>query len=193
MRTERLFCTRPGHDPNGQRADHIARVGARLFGRWRGLSAVPERYAEPTRECRPFWPARTIGAGQRPATTAGSLHNANFRIKHPVWPIDDRLFCVFIHRHPWGDCPHLPRSGLLILGCCQQREGGACSVFFGTAPGSSGGLAKHSDSLPCGRQRGLLTARVVHPHPVAAARTAWRYSAPSAACIQACERRMPAS
>ena len=34
----------------------------------------------------------TIGAGQRPATTAGSLHNANFRIKHYVsivgrcWP-----------------------------------------------------------------------------------------------------------
>ena len=40
--------------------------------------------AKPTRECRPFGPARTIGAGQRSATTAGSLHNANFRIKHMV-------------------------------------------------------------------------------------------------------------
>ena len=47
-----------------------------------------ERYAKPTRECRPFGPARTIGAGQRPATTEGSLHNANFRIKHTVFSGD---------------------------------------------------------------------------------------------------------
>jgi hypothetical protein len=24
--------------------------------------------------------------------------------------LDGRLFCIFIHRHPWGDCPHLPRT-----------------------------------------------------------------------------------
>jgi len=26
---------------------------------------------------------------------------------------DGRLFCIFIHRHPWGECPHLPLSGWL--------------------------------------------------------------------------------
>ena len=40
----------------------------------------------PTCECRPLGPARAIGAGKRTATTAGSLHNANFRIKHSVSP-----------------------------------------------------------------------------------------------------------
>jgi predicted ATPase/DNA-binding CsgD family transcriptional regulator/DNA-binding XRE family transcriptional regulator len=29
-----------------------------------------------------FWPARATGAPERPATTAGCLHNANFRIRH---------------------------------------------------------------------------------------------------------------
>jgi NAD-dependent SIR2 family protein deacetylase len=41
-----------------------------------------ERYAKPTREGRPLGPARAIGAGERPATTTGSLHNANFYMKH---------------------------------------------------------------------------------------------------------------
>jgi hypothetical protein len=22
--------------------------------------------------------------------------------------LDGRLFCIFIHRHPWGECPHQP-------------------------------------------------------------------------------------
>jgi hypothetical protein len=43
-----------------------------------------ERYAKPIRECRPLGPARAIGAGERPATTGGSLHNASICIKHKV-------------------------------------------------------------------------------------------------------------
>jgi hypothetical protein len=25
--------------------------------------------------------------------------------------LDGRLFCIFIHRNPWGECPDLPRTG----------------------------------------------------------------------------------
>jgi len=25
--------------------------------------------------------------------------------------LDGRLFCIFIHRHLWGECPHLPPTG----------------------------------------------------------------------------------
>jgi len=50
------------------RARHLSRTGALR------LAPAPgdcERYAKPTRECRPLGPARAIGAGERPATTAG--------------------------------------------------------------------------------------------------------------------------
>jgi hypothetical protein len=50
-----------------------------------GDGSVCERYAKPIRECRPLGPARAIGAGERPAATAGSLHNANFRIRHSLY------------------------------------------------------------------------------------------------------------
>jgi len=30
--------------------------------------------------------------------------------------LDDRLFCIFIHRHPWGECTHLPRTGSSVAG-----------------------------------------------------------------------------
>jgi EmrB/QacA subfamily drug resistance transporter len=40
---------------------------------------APERHAKPAREGRPSGPARATGAGERPATTAGSLHNATFK------------------------------------------------------------------------------------------------------------------
>ena len=26
--------------------------------------------------------------------------------------LDGRLFCIFIHHHPWGECPHLPHTAL---------------------------------------------------------------------------------
>jgi hypothetical protein len=76
----KFLISAPGHDrPERARAclltDQIVTETAAYY----------ERYAKPTRESRPFGPARTIGAGQRPATTAGSLHNANFRIKHYAW------------------------------------------------------------------------------------------------------------
>ena len=25
--------------------------------------------------------------------------------------LDGRMFCILIHRHPWADCLHLPRTG----------------------------------------------------------------------------------
>jgi len=30
--------------------------------------------------------------------------------------LDGRLFCISIHRHPWGECPHLPRTGSSAAG-----------------------------------------------------------------------------
>ena len=31
--------------------------------------------------------------------------------------VDDRLHRIFIHRHPWGDCPHLPLVVRLLSLC----------------------------------------------------------------------------
>jgi len=30
--------------------------------------------------------------------------------------LDGRLFCIFIHRRPWGECPHLPRTRSSVAG-----------------------------------------------------------------------------
>src|SRR5580693_470603 len=43
----------------------------------RGARSVMQK---PTRECRPSGPARAVGAGERPATTAGYLHNASIHV-----------------------------------------------------------------------------------------------------------------
>ena len=33
----------------------------------------------------------------------GASHQSRYGL------LDGRLFCIFIHRRPWGECPHLPR------------------------------------------------------------------------------------
>jgi hypothetical protein len=69
------------HDEQRIRNTHYSRItcnGPGCPGHVRHVDS--ERYAIPTRECRPLGPARAVGAGERPVTTAGSLHNANFYI-----------------------------------------------------------------------------------------------------------------
>jgi hypothetical protein len=40
--------------------------------------------------------------------------------------LDGRLFCIFIHRHPWGECPHLSRTGAALKPHASGRH--VCNV-----------------------------------------------------------------
>jgi len=39
--------------------------------------------------------------------------------------LDGRLFCIFIHHHPWGECPHLPPTGRGISSLRGSRQAAA--------------------------------------------------------------------
>jgi hypothetical protein len=49
-----------------------------------------------------FFSGRRVGARIYPAVGAASQQSR-------YGLLDDRIFCTFIHRHLWGECPHLPR------------------------------------------------------------------------------------
>ena len=47
---------------------------------------------------------RSAGRGAVIRALAGPLQQSRYGL------LDDRLFYIFIHRHTWGECPHLPRG-----------------------------------------------------------------------------------
>jgi hypothetical protein len=35
--------------------------------------------------------------------------------------LDGRPFCIFMHRHPWGECPHLPLTERRLTPATTER------------------------------------------------------------------------
>jgi hypothetical protein len=52
---------------------------------------------------------RTAGRGAVIWPLAGPLSSPGMA----YWMVAYFVFCIFIHRHPWGECPLLPRSALV--------------------------------------------------------------------------------
>jgi hypothetical protein len=51
-------------------------------------------------------PNRSGGSARGYLAVGGACQQSRYGL------LDGRLFCIFIHRHPWGECPHLPPTGL---------------------------------------------------------------------------------
>ena len=61
--------------------------------------------------------------------------------------LNGRLFCIFIHRHPWGDCPHLPLSARFPMAAEVSRWSGRARQPAHLRPGRYRSLP-HRGSRP---------------------------------------------